>query len=305
MITRKVYGFLAAVLILAALMVQPLAAQDIVKDLKFPKPNKLEIPDIEKITLDNGIRLYLLEDKSLPLFRASVRINCGTYLEPADKVGLASIFGMVMRTGGTEKWTGDEIDELLEGIGGVVETGTDLTSGNATVNVLSDYTDLGLEVLAEVLRRPVFDQDKIDLALMQMRTDISRRNDDIATIARREYIKLIYGAESPYARHTEYATLDAISRDDVVAFHRDYVQPANIQMAIWGDFDKEELMAMLNKYFGDWQPNNVAVPPLPESITSGGARFTMRRKPMSSRLTSESAISAVWSPIPTTPTSSS
>jgi len=88
------------------------------------------------------MRLYLLEDKTLPIFRASLRINCGSYLEPADKVGLASICGTVLRTGGTLKWTGDQIDEELEAIGGSVETSIGLTSGSASINVLSEYTDL-------------------------------------------------------------------------------------------------------------------------------------------------------------------
>ncbi len=108
-----------------------------VNNLKYPPLSKLQIPDIDKITLDNGMKIYLLEDHALPLFHASVRINAGSYLEPADKIGLASICGTVMRTGGTKKWSGDEIDEMLEGIGGSVETGFDIISGNAYVNVLS------------------------------------------------------------------------------------------------------------------------------------------------------------------------
>ncbi len=136
-----------------------LNAQD-VESLKFPKLNKLKMPDIEKVTLANGMRLYLLEDKSLPLFEISVRVNCGSYLDSPDKIGRASMCGTVMRTGGTEKWTGDEIDEMLEAIGGYVETGIGTVSGSAGVNILSEYTDLGLDVLAEVLRRPVFDEDR-------------------------------------------------------------------------------------------------------------------------------------------------
>ena len=238
-------------------------AQDVSK-LKFPKLNEIQIPEVEKITLDNGMRLYILEDRSLPIFRINVRINCGSYLEPGDKAGLAGICGSVMRTGGTEKWTGDEIDEMLEGVGGSVETGIDLDMGNANVNVLSEFTDLGLEVLSEVLRRPVFDEDKIELAKVQERSGISRRNDDIATLARREYRKLIYGSESPYARIPEYATVNAISRDDLVKYHQLYLKPENIQMAIWGDFDKEEIVAKIKQYFGDWQRGNTPVPPLPE-----------------------------------------
>ncbi len=230
----------------------------------FPGLNEINVPDVEKVTLDNGMRIYLLVDKSLPLFNANIRVNCGGYLEPADKVGLADMCGGLLRTGGTDKWTGDEIDGIMEGIGGTVETYMDVTSGGAFVNVLSEYTDVGLEVLAEVLRRPVFDEDKIELARVEQRTGISRRNDDIATVARREFTKKIYGPESPYARHAEYKTIDAITRDDFVDFHKQWFHPEGVQLSVWGDFDKEEMLAKINQYFGDWPAGNVTVPPLPE-----------------------------------------
>jgi predicted Zn-dependent peptidase len=259
---RKFVLPLLVVTFMLALLVSSAWSQDVDK-LDFPKLNKLEIPDVETITLDNGMRLYLLEDKSLPLFNVSVRINCGSYLDPFDKVGLASICGMVMRTGGTEKWTGDEIDEMLEGIGASVEVGIGDISGNAGINVLSDYQDLALEVLAEVLRRPVFDEDKIDLAKMQQRSAISRRNDDVGGVALREWRKLVYGSDT-YFRNPEYATIEAITRDDLMAFHKDYVAPENIQMAIIGDFDRDAVLETVNKYFAAWARGGVPVPPLPK-----------------------------------------
>ncbi|MBD3232304.1 MAG: hypothetical protein GF315_01125 [candidate division Zixibacteria bacterium] len=234
-----------------------------VEELEYPKLNKLEIPDVEKVSLSNGLRIYILEDHSLPLFNARLRINCGSYLEPADKSGLADICGVVMRTGGTSKYTGDEIDEILEGVGGSVETSIGRTSGSASVNVLSEYSELGIEVLAEILRRPVFDEDKIELAQVEQRSAISRRNDDPFGIARREYRKIIYGEESVYARHAEYATINAISRDDLVDFHGQYLYPENIQIAVWGDFEKKDIINLIKKYFGDWKRGDTRVPPLP------------------------------------------
>ncbi len=84
---------------------------------------------------------------------------------------------------------------------------------------------------------PAFRQDKIDLAKISARSAIARRNDNAAGIAMREYAKLIYGCDSVYARHTEYATIDNITRDDLVAFHRKYYHPNHTMMAVWGDFE--------------------------------------------------------------------
>jgi predicted Zn-dependent peptidase len=262
----KKYITLLCVLVSWLALAAPAVQSGAVEDLEFPKLNKLEIPDVERITLDNGLRLYLVEDKRLPIFRMSVRINGGAYLEPANKVGLVDVMGEVLRTGGSAKWTGDELDELLEGIGGSVESYGGTTNCGASVRVLSEYRDLGLEVLADILRNPVFDPDKIELASVGQRSAISRRNDDPQGLAQREFRALIYGAESPYARHTEYATIDAIKRDDLVAFHAFVFKPENVQMAIWGDYDKDELVAKIETLFGDWEAGSTPIPP-PPAIT--------------------------------------
>jgi len=255
------FGILVTAMLLGAALTAP--AQD-VEALDFPKLNKLEIPDIQRVTLENGLRIYIVEDKRLPIFRASARLNFGSYLEPADKIGLASITGQVMRTGGTKKWTGDELDEELEGIGGSVETSIGMLSGSASVNVLSEYTDLGLEALAQVLRYPTFDEDKIELAKVSERSTISRRNDNPQQIAFREFANVIYGKESVYARDPEYATINAITRDDLIAFHGQWCHPENIQISVWGDVAKDAIVEKIKTYFGDWPNGGTTVPSPPE-----------------------------------------
>ena len=240
-----------------------IAAQDLSK-LDFPKLGKLEIPEVERVTLENGLRLYLVEDHSLPLFRMSVRVNAGSYLESSEKVGMVSILGTTLRTGGTQKWSGDELDELLESIGASVETSGGLAICDASVNFISEYTDMAVEVLGEVLRNPTFDQDKIDLAKVQERTAIARRNDEPLPVAIREFKKAVYGAESVFARHTEYQTVNAVEREDLLDFHGKYFRPENTQMAIWGDFDKRAIIELIKLHFGTWENGTVTIPPIPE-----------------------------------------
>jgi predicted Zn-dependent peptidase len=264
---RKLTLLIMAGVLLLSLVGPSLLAKDKGIDIdaiKFPKLNDIKMPDVKRITLDNGIRLYIVEDRSLPLFNVSVRIAGGSTLEPADKIGLANMTATVMRTGGTPKWTGDELDALLEGVGASVETNMDLTECGAFASSLSEFTDMTLEALAEVLRRPVFAQEKIDLEKIQERTNISRRNDDIPTLTRSEFRKVIYGADSPYARQTKYATVDAITRDDMIAFQQTLFQPQNMQMAVWGDFDQNEIVAKIQKYFGDWSRGATVIPPPPK-----------------------------------------
>ncbi|MCX6826494.1 MAG: pitrilysin family protein [candidate division Zixibacteria bacterium] len=240
-----------------------LMAQREIDIIKFPNLGMQKAPKIEKINLDNGLTLYLLENRQLPIVKAAVRFGAGEYLVPKEKIGLASITGEVMRTGGTEKMSGDKIDEALEAIGATIEVNFEITSGTARMTILSDYVDTGLAILADVLQRPIFDPDKIDLKKTSERSEIARRNDDPFDICIREYSKIIYGSESPYARRMEYSTINDISRDDLIAFHKQYVTPENTMMALWGDFNKKEMKAKLIKYFGGWAKGPGRVPQLP------------------------------------------
>lgn len=230
----------------------------------FPELNPIQLPEIQQLKLDNGMRLYLLEDKTLPLIEASVRIHGGSYLDTTDKLGLAEICGDLLRTGGTSKWTSDELDETLESIGASAETSTDIIATNLKVSMLSKYTDLAIEVMAEILQRPVFEQAKFELQLTGMRSNVSRRNDQPDKIGEREFEKLIYGKDSVYARHYEYATLNAIGRDDLKAFHQRVFRPENVQMAIWGDFDSKQLLEPLKKHFSAWEKGKEVLPEFPK-----------------------------------------
>ena len=234
------------------------------KELTYPKLGDIEIPEVERVTLANGMQLFLLEDHELPLIRISARIRVGSIYEPADKIGLAAITGTVMRTGGTTSKTGDELDEQLEQIAASVETGIGLNSGSASMSVLKEDVDMGLSILADVLMNPAFREDKIQLAKILHRSSIARRNDNVMAIAGREYSKLIYGAESVYARHTEYATIDNISRDDLVAFHKKFFCPNNMMLAVWGDFDTNEMIKKIEETLKGWEKADIQLPTVPE-----------------------------------------
>jgi len=234
------------------------------KQLKYPRLRDIEIPQVKRVTLANGMRLFLLEDHELPLISISARIRVGSVYEPMDKIGLADITGEVMRTGGTINKTGDEIDEELEQIAASVETGIGLNSGWASVSVLKEHIDIGLAILADVLMNPAFRQDKIELAKIQHRSLIARRNDSPREIALREYKKLVYGLENVYARHTEYTTIDNISRDDLIEFHKKFFYPNNLMLGVWGDFKTEEMIEKIKDVFKGWEKREVEIPKMPQ-----------------------------------------
>ncbi len=232
-------------------------------ELSFEPLPEVKVPEYSRYVMDNGMVVYLMEDHELPLVGGTAIIRTGDRLEPADKVGLASLAGTVMRTGGTQQHSADQLNQLLEQRAAAVETSVSDSSASASFDALSEDSEMVLELFAEVLREPKFTQDKLDLAKTQLQGEIARRNDEPGSIASREFQKLIYGQESPYARIVEYATLDNISRIDVVDFYQQYFYPNNMILGIVGDFDSKKMRSLIQKNFGDWKPQKLDKPTLP------------------------------------------
>jgi len=230
----------------------------------FGPLNPIKMPKVEKVELKNGLKLFLVEDHDYPTINIRAMVHTGSVFEPASKIGLAAVVGEVIRTGGTTSRTGDEIDKELETMAAAVETGISQNSGYIMVSVLREDIGKALEILADLLINPAFREDKIELAKIMQKTIISRRNDDIMEIANREFSKLIYGKDSPYARHPEYATIEAITRQDIVDFYKKYFFPNNTIMTAWGDFNTKDMIALAEKALGSWKTEKVTVPPLPK-----------------------------------------
>jgi zinc protease len=227
-------------------------------DLQLPPAPEIKIPNYERFELANGIQVFLLEDHDLPLVGGSVMVHTGDRLEPAEQTGLAGIVGEVMRSGGTRSHSAEALNLILEQRAASIETGIDTTSGTASFTTLSEDLDEVFGLFAEVLRQPAFPQDKIDLSKTQIQGSIARRNDDPEEIVGREFQKLIYGADSPYARTVEYATLDKISRVDVMNFYRQYFQPNNMLLGIVGDFNRGRMRSLIESKLGNWQATTVS-----------------------------------------------
>jgi zinc protease len=251
-------------LILAMALSACLLAQKGPKDqFQFGKLNPIKMPDVKQVTLKNGLKLFLVEDKSLPTIDMRGMVYSGSVYEPAEKAGLAAITGEVLRSGGAGKLNGDQLDRELETMAASVETGINDESAYIQVSMLKENLDRVLALTADILRRPVFAQEKIDLAKVTLRAVISRRNDNIAAITNREFNKLIYGSQSPFSRQAEYASVDAVRREDIVAFYKAYFHPDRMLLAVWGDFDAKLMVSKIEALFGDWPAVSTAKPELP------------------------------------------
>lgn len=238
-------------------------AQQSYDEIDFPEINEFEMPEVVKFATDNGIRFFLVEDHELPIIDVNIRIRTGGVQVPDSLAGLAGITGSVMRSGGTKNISSDSLNLLLENNAARLYTGIGFTAGSAGLNVLKEDFDKLLPVLVDVLMNPAFPKEKIELAKKQAKSAISRRNDNVNSIAGREFNQLIYGESSVYGRTTEYATINNITRGDLAAFHNQNFVGENMMVGVVGDFDADAMKDKLIEAFNQitsGEENNLQFP---------------------------------------------
>jgi len=223
------------------------------KQIPIPAMRAFHPQEPKRIQLPNGMVIFLQEDHELPLIDGIARIRGGSRDEPAAKTGMLDMYGEVWRTGGTKSQTGDQLDDFLEVRAAKVETNNNADSTTISWSCLKgDFKDV-FKVFTDLLRDPEFRGEKLELAQKEMYDSISRRNDDVSEIAGRESGKLAYGSSNPYARQPEYATVSAVTRQDLLDWYQRYAHPNNIILGMVGDFDSTAVEAQLRQTFGGWE----------------------------------------------------
>lgn len=247
---------------------EPIQPYKVWKDVGNTELKAFTAPTATRYELSNGMVVFLLEDHELPIIDLSMTIRAGEIHEPAELAGISGATAAVMRTGGSKKYPGDKLDEILESMAAEIHVSGGQDSGGASLNCLKEDFDKGLEIFLDVLRNPEFPEEKVDLHLAHMRTGIGKRNDNPNGIAGREFRRYLYGKDNPYARVIEYANVDKINRSALAAHHAKVFHPNMFIVGVVGDFKKEEMLAKLKAAFEPWPKAQVALPPLPPIPTT-------------------------------------
>jgi len=257
--TKFLMAAMSAALLLGSMHAQQTATQDSKsgipsswKQIAIPELPPFKPQQPKRVVFANGMIVYLSENHELPLISGSALIRGGSDSEPKEKTGLVELYGDTWRTGGTEKLSGDQLDDFLEARAAKVETGGSDANTSVSFNCLKgDFNDV-LGIFVDLVRSPAFREDKLALAKKQMNSNISRRNDESDDIASMQQDILGYGKKSAYARVPEYATVAAVTREDLLKWHKQHTAPNNIILGVSGDFDSREMEAALRKAFGEW-----------------------------------------------------
>jgi len=224
---------------------------------------KFEIPkaDSLRFKLKSGLTVYVAEDHSLPLVNVSLTLRAGGFLDPAGKTGLASMTGTMLRQGGTARLTAEEFDEKADFLAAEISTSAGDTQAGANLNCLSTVLAPSLDLFFEMLRAPRFQQSRLDVEKGNWLEDMKQRNDDAGSILSREYTWLIYGDQQVPGRYSTSKDADAIGRDDLVAFHKNFWRPeAGMILAVSGDVKTKDILAELDRRFEGWKTTGPVLP---------------------------------------------
>ncbi|MFI5378794.1 MAG: M16 family metallopeptidase [Tepidisphaerales bacterium] len=240
------------------------------------RPEKLVFPPLVynppnaadyRVKLAAGPVAYLVPDRTRPLINIVVHVRVGDHMVPAGKEPLNELMAGLLTQGGIRSKTAPELDERLEFLAAQLGASAGDTQITVSLNLLTNHLDEGLSILREVLTAPRFQEDRLALAKQRHLQTMRQRNDDSSAIEGRERSFLSYGENFFTNHHATADSLESITRDDLVAFHRQWFHPANFVLAVSGDFEPKAMAARLETLLADWpSPANVA-PPIPANPT--------------------------------------
>ncbi len=255
-------------------------------ELKFGKL-EFEVPDAAKYRheLSNGIPVFIGEDHSLPLIDLKIRVRSGSFLEQVDstlRTGVAGMTGALLRQGGAGEKSAEEFDEAVSFMGTNISSFGGDTSSVANLNCTTMVLDQSLDLFFEMLRNPRFEQERIDIHKDALLEEMKQRNDDARGITAREWQWLFRGQDHYSSAVMTASNLSALTREDLVAFHKNYWQPGNMMISVSGDVNPEQILKELETRFAGWDASGSDVPwppPAPEFTPTPGVYHVQKDIP--------------------------
>ncbi len=228
-----------------------------------PLPSRpVTFPPYELHTLPNGMQVIVVMHHEQPEVSMRLLVRAGAAYDPPGKNGVATMLAELLNQG-TATRSAQEIADSIDSIGGAMETsaGSDITSAN--VLVMKDSFTFGMELLADVVRHPVFAEEELARQREQALSVLQVSLQDPDFIAGAVLNRLIYGVH-PYGLPDTGLpdSMARITRGDVREFHQHYFAPNNSILAIVGDVEDAEAMAAAERVFGDWARQRITVPVL-------------------------------------------
>ncbi|HKJ02716.1 MAG TPA: pitrilysin family protein, partial [Longimicrobiales bacterium] len=227
-------------------------------------PESLELPEIQDYNLDNGLRVVLVERTALPLVSMELQFRGGAAAHLPAKAGLAGLTADMLDEGTTTR-TALEIADAVDLLGASLSSTAGYDASQLRLSVLRSRFQEALDILADVVRRPTFPEADLERLRRERLSRVIQRSDVPAALADDAFTAVLYGADNPYGVSLlgTRATLESLTRDDVVAFHRERYAPGQATLVIAGDIHREDLDDYLAQAFAGWSGRGVDPDPIP------------------------------------------
>jgi len=236
---------------------------------------EVSFPEVQRAELDNGMPVVLAQRDAVPIVNVALQFDAGYAADSFASPGTAS-FTLAMMDEGTEDMDALEISAEAEALGANISTGSNVDTSTVSLSSLKAKLEPSIELFADIVRNPAFDEDEIERLRPRWLSDIAQEKNQPVSIALRTLPTLVYGDDHAYGipltgSGTE-AAISALSRDDLENFHRTWIRPSNGQIFVVGDVTMDEILPLLNDAFGNWREDRRAVPqknlaevPLPDA----------------------------------------
>ena len=237
---------------------------------------KINLPPVTRMTLDNGAQVVLMEYHRAPFLSVTALFTGGSALDPADKTGTAELTAGLLRKG-TETRSAAQIAEQIDGLGGSLgaDAGDDRTQ--VALNVLSKDADAGMELFADIIRHPALPEEELARERQLQISDLEAIGEDPGSVATRVASEVVY-AGHPYGRESTITSLKAITRDDLRGYYARVFAPNRMILVVVGDFKTADMLAKLKGRFGDWQRSGEAIPVTP-NVSAAPYKIVLIDKP--------------------------
>lgn len=225
-------------------------------------PDHLVFPELEyeppsaagsRIELPGGAVCFMKRDAVVPIVNVVVYIRADDRLVPEGESGLHGAAMELLSESGSVTHTAEWIEDQVEFLGAELSSRTGSYGGTVKLNLLSKDLEQGLDILFELLRAPAYQEDRLDVWRDRKLSDLRTRNDSSSSIESIEWKRLIYDPEDPRARFSTLSSINSITRDKLINWHRRWFVPGNFVFTVSGDFEEKEMVALLESHIANWE----------------------------------------------------
>jgi len=235
-------------------------------------------PLASRIALDNGAILLVAERPSIPMVVIHILLKSGGAADPTGKEGVANLTAELL-TRGTKRHSAQALAEELDFLGASLGVDADLETTSVTLTTLTKNLSASLALLAEVLTSPTFPVAELEKKRVEIAGGLQSREEDPGWVAQRAFLEKLY-PQHPYGRLVEgqTATLAALKRDDVVAFHQTHYRPNNAIIAVAGDISQSKFEKLLSIHLAEWQRGDIPDVAWPEEQQPTATQVPLDKK---------------------------